>query len=167
MTKDTRFAVRHFCFPLLQIFAKIRCSALASSHRSRASDFNSGNRAICHSQKVLRLTRFFLARANALQKFFFRNGIVGFIVIAANAGPCTDQLIYDSVCQWPRRDLLREINYRFAKSSRSLLQIGNGLRIRFFANNWRLGTSPKGTVRVGHCFVLGHSLVIRHTPFVT
>ena len=184
MTNDERYAFRgsSFLFSAPPNLRKnqVQCSGF-ESQVSRLG-FQFGNRASRHSQKVLRLTRFFLARANALQKFFFRNGIVGFIVIGANAGSCTDQLIYDSVCQRPRRDLLREINYCFAESRCALFQIVNAVLLRLFTDDpfciliperiigatWLMSFGFRHSFGIRHSsFVIDqYSLVIRHTPFV-
>src|SRR4030095_8062803 len=80
------------------------------------------------------LTCFFLARADALQKFSLGYCIVRLVVIGPYACSRADQLANDSFSNGPRRDLFREINYRFAKSCRALFQIVNAVLLRLTDN---------------------------------
>src|SRR5205807_7399441 len=65
------FVPFHSFFPLLQIFEKIRCKALASSHSSRASNFNSETARAGMRRKCL------LSRASFLQvPMHFRNSFL-------------------------------------------------------------------------------------------
>src|SRR5881397_105186 len=56
----------------------------------------------------------------------------------AHTGSCANQLIYDSLRNRPRWDLLRKVDYRFAESSCSLLQIVKRFCVRLFTNKRRL-----------------------------
>src|SRR5262245_11199763 len=62
-----------------------------------------------------------LARANALKEFLFGDCVISFIVIGANACPRSDQLTDDSISDRTCRDPFRKVNYRFSKTSGSLL----------------------------------------------
>ena len=85
--------------------------------------FNRGTARTGHAQKMFCFTRLFLASANAVQEFFFRNRVIGFDVVCPNACPRTDQLADNSICRWTLRDALCKINHglpeRAVRSSKS------------------------------------------------
>ena len=110
------------------------------------------------------LTCFFFARANKLQKFPFRNCIVGLVVVGADACSSANQLANDSIRERSHWNLLREVNYRFAKARCAFLQIVNRFGIRLFSHTQRVVVAPVEII-VG-IFGLRHSFVIRHRALV-
>src|SRR6266478_3904923 len=71
-----------------------------------------------HTKEMLCFARLLLTRADALQKFLLRNGVIGFDIICSHARPCSDKLANDSARQWSLRNHLRKIDDRFPQSRR-------------------------------------------------
>ena len=66
-----------------------------------------------HPGKMLRLTCLLLARPNALQKCFLRDGIIGLNIICPHARSGSNQLADDSVFRRPLRIIISVRAFRF------------------------------------------------------
>src|SRR2546421_722682 len=80
-----------------------------------------GHSTNCHSQEMFYLTRFLPTRADVLQEFLFRNGVVSFDIVCTDTTRSTDELTDQPICHSILWNSLREIDYRFAESRGPLL----------------------------------------------
>src|SRR5690348_11173724 len=59
-----------------------------------------------HPQKEFCFSRFLPAGADLMSEIVFRNTIIGFAIISADASACSDQLVYQSIIYRVLRNLL-------------------------------------------------------------
>src|SRR5215472_11239532 len=130
------------------------CSGLWSQLRYCPND---------HPKKMLRFTRFLPTRSNAFQKLLFRNCVVNFAVVCADACRCRHKLTDDTICQCVLRNRFSKVDDRFTESRRTFLQIVSAPCLRFFTDDSRI-LVPKGIFDPGFSvFGFRHSFVLRHS----